>query len=114
MLRALIFDFDGLILDTSKIRVTGTGNANFTEEKFALRMRPQSKTAQFFSLATPLAVKGSFDDFQIDVSPGDVLETVGRFATSIFWVPLQKLGGKELPADGSDVCTPGLQFTPGK
>ena len=104
----------GIVLDTSRIRVTGSGQANFAEEQFALRMRPQSKTAQFFSLATPLAVTGSFEDFQIKVSPGDVLETVGRFVTSIIWVPLQKLGGKELPADGSDVCTSTLQFAPEK
>ena len=104
----------GIVLDTSRIRVTGTGQANFAKEQFALRMRPQSKTAQFFSLATPLAVTGSFDDFHINVSPGDVLETVGRFITSIIWVPLEKLGGKELPADGSDVCTSTLQFTPKK
>ena len=104
----------GIVLDTSRIRVTGTGEANFAQEQFSLRMRPQSKTAQFFSLATPLAVTGSFDDFQINVSPGDVLETVGRFATSIFWVPLQKLGGKELPANGADVCKSNLQFAPEK
>ncbi|MGD2141398.1 MAG: hypothetical protein PVH25_13445, partial [Burkholderiales bacterium] len=101
-----------IILDTSKIRVTGTGKADFTKEQFALRMRPQSKAVQFFSLATPLAVSGSFDDFQINVSPGDVLETVGRLATSIFWVPLQKLGGKELPTDGADVCAAPLQLAP--
>jgi len=105
---------EGIVLDTSKIRVTGTGKADFTKEQFGLRMRPQSKTAQFFSLSTPLAVTGSFDDFQINVSPGDVLETIGRFATSIFWVPLQKLGGKELPADGTDVCTAPLQPAPGR
>ncbi|MGD2141534.1 MAG: AsmA family protein, partial [Burkholderiales bacterium] len=44
---------EGIILDTSKIRVTGTGKADFTKEQFALRMRPQSKAVQFFSLATP-------------------------------------------------------------
>jgi hypothetical protein len=49
-------------------------------------------------------VSGTFDKFSIGVSPGDVVETVGRLATSIIWVPLQKLGGKKLPADGADVC----------
>lgn len=104
----------GIVLDTTRIRVTGTGKANFAKEQFALRMRPQSKTAQFFSLATPLSVTGSFDNFHINVSPGDVLETIGRLVTSIIWVPLQKLGGKEMPANGSDVCTSTLQFTPEK
>jgi uncharacterized protein involved in outer membrane biogenesis len=98
-----------ILLDTSRIRVTATGTADFKQETFALRARPQSKTAQFLSLATPLAVSGTFDDFGIIVSPGDAFETIARLATSIFWVPLQKLTGKELPADGSDVCSNPMQ-----
>jgi uncharacterized protein involved in outer membrane biogenesis len=101
---------NGIILDTTRIRVEGTGNADFKQEQFALRMRPQSKTAQFLSLSTPLGVSGSFDDFEIILSPGDVLETVARLVTSVIWVPLQKLAGNELPADGADVCTDPLHL----
>jgi len=97
-----------IVLDTSKMRVTGIGNANFDEETLSLRMRPQAKTAQFFSLATPIQVSGTFENFSIGVSPGDAFETVARLATSIIWVPLQKLSGKKLPADGADVCN--VQF----
>jgi uncharacterized protein involved in outer membrane biogenesis len=93
-----------VILDTGRMRVIGTGKADFTAETFALRMQPQAKTAQFLSLATPIQVSGSFNNFKIGVSPGDVIGTVGRLATSIFWVPLQKLFGKKIPADGADVC----------
>jgi uncharacterized protein involved in outer membrane biogenesis len=93
-----------ILLDTSRMRVTGKGAANFSDETLDLRMRPQAKKAQFLSLATPIRVSGTFDDFKIGVSPGDILETVGRLATSIIWVPLQKLAGKKLPADGADVC----------
>ena len=95
-----------ILLDTSRMRVTGKGKANFTEENFDLRMRPQTKTAQFLSLATPIQVSGSFNNFKIGVSPGDILGTVGRLVTSIFWVPLQKIAGKKIPADGRDVCFP--------
>jgi len=34
---------------------------------------------------------------------------VGRLATSILWVPLQKIAGKKIPADGSDVCFGSLE-----
>jgi hypothetical protein len=95
-----------ILLDTSRMRVTGKGKANFSEEKFDLRMSPQTKTAQFLSLATPIQVSGSFKNFKIGVSPGDIIGTVGRLATSIFWVPLQKIAGKKIPADGRDVCFP--------
>ncbi len=100
----------GIVLDTSRIRVTAKGTADFKRETFALRARPQSKTAQFLSLATPVAVRGSFNDFDVDVSPGDVVETIARLATSIVWVPLQKLAGKRLPGDGADVCTDPLRI----
>jgi AsmA family protein len=93
-----------ILMDTSRMRVTGKGSADFSKENLDLRMRPQAKTAQFLSLATPISVSGTFSNFKIGVSPGDVLETVGRLATSILWVPLQKIAGKKIPADGSDVC----------
>ena len=95
-----------IILDTSRMRVTGTGKASFTEEVFDLRMNPQAKTAQFLSLETPIQVRGTFNKFEIGVSAGDIIGTVGRLATSIIWVPLQKLAGKKIPADGADVCSP--------
>ena len=100
----------GLLLDTSRVRVTGKGSADFAQETLYLRLKPQAKTAQFLSLATPIEVKGPFKNFQITVSPGDVAETIGRLATSVVWVPLQKLFGKKIPQDGRDVCsgdTPG-------
>ena len=75
-----------ILMDTSRMRVTGRGKANFTDENFDLHMRPQAKPAQFLSLATPIRVSGPFTNFKIGVSPGDILETVGRLATSIFWV----------------------------
>ncbi len=95
-----------IVMDTSRMRVNGVGKADFGDEVFDLRMAPQAKTAQFLSLATPIRVSGPFNNFKIGVSPGDLLVTVGRFATSIFWVPLQKLVGKKIPVDGADVCHP--------
>ena len=95
----------GILLDTTRVRVRGTGRVDFRDESIAMRLQPQPKQAQFFSLATPIEVSGSFTDPQIGVNAGDVLATAGRLATSLIWVPLQKLVGKELPADGADVCT---------
>jgi uncharacterized protein involved in outer membrane biogenesis len=101
-----------ILLDTGRIRVTGKGSADFGTETLNLRMRPQTKTAQFLSLATPIQVSGTFRNFKIGVSPGDVLETIGRLATSIIWVPLRKLAGKKIPRDGSDVCGESFQAPP--
>jgi uncharacterized protein involved in outer membrane biogenesis len=92
------------VLDTSRMRVTGKGRADFARERVDLRMQPTAKTPQFLSLATPIDVRGPFGNFRIGPSAGDVLGTIGRFATSIFWVPIQKLVSKDLPADGRDIC----------
>lgn len=93
-----------IVMDTSRMRVTGHGRADFRDEEVALRMQPQAKVPQFLSLATPIQVTGKFGKFEIGVSAGDVLGTLGRLASSIFWVPVQKLLSKEVPADGRDVC----------
>ena len=103
-----------ILLDTGRMRVTGKGSADFGTETLNLRLRPQAKTAQFLSLATPVQVTGTFSNFKIGVSPGDVIETVGRIATSIIWVPLQKLAGKKIPRDGSDVCGESFQVLPAR
>ncbi len=93
-----------LVIDTGRIRVTGNASVDFDREKVKLRLQPQAKTAQFLSLETPIEVNGSFDDFSIGPNAGDVLQTVVRLATSVVWVPLKKLFGERLPADGADVC----------
>ena len=95
-----------LVIDTTRIRVNGEAQVNFTDERLRVRMQPQAKTAQFLSLATPIEVTGSFDQFKVGPNPGDVMQTIVRMATSIFWVPIQKLMGEKLPADGADVCKP--------
>ena len=57
------------------------------------------------SVGHEVRVSGTVTDPKIGVNAGDVLATAGRLASSLIWVPLQKLVGKELPADGADVCT---------
>ncbi len=98
-----------LVMDTSRMRVTGSAAVDFSRETLKLRLQPQAKTAQFLSLATPIEVAGNFSEFDIGPNPGDVLQTVIRLATSVIWVPLKKLFGERLPADGADVCKVVLQ-----
>ncbi len=93
-----------LVIDTSKVRVTGHTAIDLAKEQLHMRLQPQAKTAQFLSLATPLEVKGSFSDYSIGPTAGDVFETVLRMATSIVWVPIQRLFSDKVPEDGGDVC----------
>jgi uncharacterized protein involved in outer membrane biogenesis len=93
-----------IIVDTSRMRAIGKGNADFNTEQLQFRIKPRAKTPQFLSFAIPVEVSGSFDDFSVGVRAGDVLEVAGDMLTSVIWVPLQSLFGKTRPEDGSDVC----------
>ena len=74
-----------------------------------LRLSPKPKSPQFFSLATPVAVSGTFTDFKIGVAPGGVADTTARLLTSLFVVPVEKLVKGRPPRDGADVCTNALR-----
>ncbi|OIR09585.1 putative assembly protein [mine drainage metagenome] len=93
-----------LLVDTSRMRVTGRGGVDFAAEKLGFYMQPRAKTPQFLSFSLPVELDGSFEDFGVGVRPIDVLETMGQFTTSVVWAPLQMLFGKEAPSDGHDVC----------
>lgn len=97
-----------LLLDTSRMRVTGTARANLRDETLRVRVQPRPKVPQFLNLATPVEVTGTFRDFKVGVSAGDILGTAGRFFGSVFWAPVQRLFAKEIPADGRDVCVKSL------
>lgn len=92
------------VIDTSRMRVQGVTAINFADQSIHMRLQPQAKSAQFLSLATPIEVKGYFNDYRIGPNPGDVIETAIRLATSIIWVPIQRLFSEKVPADGRDVC----------
>jgi len=94
-----------ILIDTSRMRVTGKGGVDLAKEEIQLYMQPRAKTPQFLSFSIPIELSGNINDFHVGVSPVDLLETVGQLATSVVWVPLQMLFGKETPSDGHDVCS---------
>jgi uncharacterized protein involved in outer membrane biogenesis len=95
-----------LAVDTSKIRICGQGNIDFNDQSFDLLVAPVAKRPEFFSLATPLTVKGSFEDFRIGPRAGvlSVGTTAVKFAISPVTTPLQRLLREDLPEDGADIC----------
>ena len=93
-----------LMLDTSRMRVRGTMEVDFREEQVTMQLAPRAKRPQFFSLATPVGVSGSFEDFSIGVSAADLLATVVRLASSAVVVPIERVVRRPLPEDGSEDC----------
>jgi len=93
-----------MLIDTSRMRVTGKGRVDLAAEDILLYAQPRAKTPQFLSFALPVELAGKLDDFHVGVRAGDVLETVAQLAASVVTVPVQSLLGRGLPPDGRDVC----------
>jgi hypothetical protein len=104
-----ILTHQAILMDTSRMRVSGQGRVDFPEERLLFKLAPQAKTAQFFSLSTPVQVTGSFTNFKVGLAPGALAETTVRLLTSVFVVPIQKLSQGSMPRDGADVCTAALR-----
>ena len=95
---------DVFLIDTSKIRICGKGQVDFKKEHIDLKMVPTPKKAEYLSLATPIKVNGKFADFGAGIQVSGLMGTYVNLITSPVTKTLQKLFGKELPADGKDVC----------
>lgn len=96
---------DAFFIDTSKIRICGTGKVDFKNNEINLAVSPTPKSAQFFSLATPIAVQGSFGDLDFGIKSGGIFGTAVRFVVSPVTVPIKRVFLEGAPEDGSDVCT---------
>jgi len=93
-----------LLLDTTGMVVRGAATIDFKKRQMEAVFGPQSKRPSLFALQTPVAVRGSFEDFQIGVAMEDVLRTFIRFVTSVVVVPIQRIFVGGLPADGVATC----------
>jgi AsmA family protein len=100
---------EALLIDTSRIRVTGRGGVDFADETLAFRFEPRAKVPQPFGLATPVEVTGTLTDFHVGPSVVDALATVPRFLGSLILAPLGALGVELVPRDGRDVCADPLR-----
>ena len=96
-----------LAVDTSRIRICGEGQVSFADRDFKLVAVPKAKRAEFFGLATPLKIKGEFDDFRVSMKGGVLTlgSTAVKFAISPVTTPFKRLFQKDLPEDGADICS---------
>jgi uncharacterized protein involved in outer membrane biogenesis len=101
---------DGLLtekavfMDTTQMSVAGKVDIDFKSQAIDILMAPKAKRPEFFSLATPLKVHGSFDDFSVGVSKIRATRSVFSFITSPLHVPVRRIFKKEVPADGKRAC----------
>lgn len=95
---------EAFVIDTSRMRICGKGWADFKKEAVDLKVKPTPKRPEFFNLATPLGVRGNFDDFKVGIVKGGVVGSAVNFVTSPVHVPVRRVIGPSLPEDGRDVC----------
>lgn len=98
------------LLDTSNMRVNGKGKINLRTNEINFVLKPKPKSAQFFSLATPVAVTGSILNPDIGVTTAAVIATIFRQPISIVTVPFQWLFTDNLEKDGKTVCSNAMQW----
>ena len=73
---------------------------------------PKPKRPEFFSLATPVRIRGSFSDFGIGINKLSLAKTAVSFVTSPVTVPFKRLFTAEVPADGKRACEQAWGRTP--
>jgi len=95
---------DSLLVDTTRLRATGTARVDFRDETLSVRLVPRAKRPQFFSLPLPVEVSGRLTDFRVGVPARSAVATLGGFFGSVVTTPIRLLSDKPVPADGADVC----------
>ena len=100
-----------IYMDTTQMRVGGKAEINFKTESIDMMMAPKAKEAEFFSLATPVKIHGTFEDFGLKIRKRDILATVFKFISSPVLVPVKRILVDELPADGKDACREAWRYT---
>lgn len=93
-----------VFMDTTQMSVAGKVDIDFTSQEIDILMAPKAKQPEFFSLATPVKVHGSFDDFGVGVNPVRAASSVISFLTSPIHVPIRRIFLKEVPEDGREAC----------
>jgi len=93
-----------LLVDTTHTRALGEARADFVTERLRMRFVPRHKSPRLVSLAIPVEVRGTFDDYRISLRPTDALGRVAQWFKTLVKIPLHWLGIGRIPSDGHDVC----------
>ena len=91
-------------MDSTGTIIRGRGEINLNQREIDLLVTPQAKREKFLSASTPLAVTGTFEDFEVGVAPAGFIGTALKWYTSLIYVPFKWLTGQRFPEDGTQTC----------
>ena len=78
-----IMTSEGMLFDTSEATITGSGAIDLRDETLHLLLTPKKKRISLFSLATPVALLGSFSAPRASIPPSEMALTAGSVALKI-------------------------------
>jgi len=93
-----------IYLDTTNMYIVGKTEVNFKTRKLDIKMAPKAKEPEFFSVAIPIKVEGTFDDFGLKIGVMRMTGQVFSFITSPIHVPIRRAFTDAKPEDGVDAC----------
>lgn len=93
-----------IFADTSEMRIGGKAKIDFRDRTIEIYAAPKAKKPQFFSLATPVGMTGTFDKYGISLNPIELTATAVSFITSPLHVPVRSLFAKDKEVDGEQAC----------
>ncbi len=93
-----------IFMDTTRMSVAGKLAVDFKQQQINLVAAPRAKRPEFFSMATPVKVQGSFEDFGLGVNPLRLTGSVISFITSPLHVPIRRVFREKVPTDGREAC----------
>jgi len=93
-----------IFMDTTHMSIEGEAQIDFKKRRLNVKAAPSAKKPEFFSLATPVKINGTFEDFGIGINTIRLTTTAASFITSPIHVPLRRLFSGERPEDGTEAC----------
>jgi hypothetical protein len=93
-----------IFADTTNMSVEGRATIDFRQRQIDVRAKPKAKDPQMFALATPVGMRGSFEDFGLRINPIAIGRSAVSFVASPVHAPIRKLFKGEVPADGVEAC----------
>ncbi len=97
-----------LAIDTTKVWLFGNIDINYPDETIELALIPRPKKLKIGGIETPVYLKGNlndnFDTSDLTVKTKDKVKTFVSIIFSPLHVPMRRIHGKNVPADGSEVC----------
>ena len=99
-----VMEQKAIYLDTTNMRIVGKAEVNFVEEEIDIKLAPKAKNPEFFNVAIPIKLKGSFEDFGIKIGIFRMAGQIVSFVTSPIHVPIRRVFTEEEPANGVEAC----------